>query len=649
MTRMIRAVLGCSLLAGPACAVDRLDPRDFDTSVGACVDVYQFANGGWLKATPVPPGEERINQFTALAQQTSQQRLSLMQTLLTAPADTPADRAMNALVRSLLDPPSQSAAATVALDALLGVLPAASDKTQLAAVIAGLHARGLPVLFRLASDGKRRMLVQADLLGLPDPDFYLNQEPAAREWLGRYRGYVETVLTLTGSQDVATESAWALDFEARIAQAMQTSSPGLQFSARKLSKQYPHLPLKQIINDLKLGNISEFSVQGDATLAAADKLLATAHPVQWRAWLRFRVGHLLAPWLGGQLRDAHDRFLRVGLGGETLPNSADLRALEDLQALLGDAFAQRYSDTYLSSERRQRVEHLVSALRQQLAAGIQSNSRWDAPTRAAAQSKLDGLTVEIVQPSPPPDLSALALNPANLVGNVLAIARWRIARAASGAETSALPAAPLLPQLGYQHERNRLLLTPALLQPPLFDQQAEPALQFAGLGSLIAHELSHGFDLGGAGYGPDGQPDPWWSESDRGNYQLSQLPLVAHYSARVAIGDQKVNGERVLAESAADLSGLNLAWKAFSAHHDTASPLTDGLSPSQRFFVGWASLWRENALESERIADANTANQAPPAVRASAPLAYLPGFATAFACPANSPMLQAPGPVQPWP
>lgn len=647
--RSLRVALACALLAGPAAAVDRLDPRDFDTKIAACTDLYQFANGGWLKASPVAPGRERNNRFGALEQHVQEQRQALARAIRAQPGD-PLDTPLAALMQSTLDEAALAPAREQALQALLAAIPQATRGEQVLELIAGLQSRGLPLLFSVQPRGEGRLALQADVLTLPDPAFYLSTEPAARDWLGRYRGYVETLLTQAGSSDVATESAWVLDFEAKLAQALQTPTADPDpLSLRQLGKRHRHLQWKALLKPLGLDDFDQYELRGDASFAALDGLLASAHPVQWRAWLRFRVAHLLAPYLDAPFRDAHDRFIRVALRGEAVPEP-ELRAQQLAERLLGDAFAQRYADTYFGPGKRAQVEALIASLRSQLGQAIDANQRWQPDTREAAQAKLDALNISFVLPGERPDLSALRLNPANLVGNVLAISRWRLDTIARGKSAAAPVAEPLRPQLNYQHEHNRLVLSPALLQAPLYDEGADAALLHGGLGALLAHELSHGFDLGGASFDGEGRPRPWWEEADRAAYLQASQALVAQYGAYPAVGDSRVDGARTLAENAADLNGLWLSWQAFAAHHDLALPKRDGLSPAQRFFVAWASLWRENALDGARQRDAAESDQAPAAVRAIGPLPHLPAFAQAFSCKPGSRMLaSAGGSMVPWP
>lgn len=640
-------LLSAALLAlQPAQAVDRLDARDFATEVAACTDLYQFANGGWLAATPVPVGAPRINRFTEQRTLVRGQRLALLQAILREPTD-PLDLQIATFARSALDEDALLQARHTALAALLPALDQFSHREQLPELIQAYQARGIPVVLRFSAGSRAGTLrIDVQALGLPDPAFYTRDDAPTREWLGRYRAYAEALLPLVGSEDASADSGWAVDIETRIAAA--ASPAALEtLTPREFERRYASLKLRDLLRAKGLDGFKQIELAGGAQLAAIERLARELHPVQWRAFLRLRLAHLLAPYLDAAFRDPHDRFFRRGLAGTEPPADPSERALELVSHWLGDAFAQRYVDTYFPAEAQRAAGDLVAALKTSLREAIAEQPTWQPSTRQLALAKLEALQVDFQLPEERPTLSGLTLDPGTLVGNVLAINRWQPRR--GGAFAPAGRVSSLHPQLGYVRERNLLLSSPALWQPPLFDAGAEPALRFGGLGALIAHELSHGFDLGGASFNARGEAQAWWQESERAAWIEASRPLVAQYAGYAAIGELKLDGERLLAENLADLAGLRLAWRAFRAQQpDLALPLQSALTPAQRFFVAWASLWRENAGDDARRSDLLHATQAPARFRAIGPLPHLPAFAQAFACKAGQPMLAAPAVVALW-
>lgn len=639
-------LLGALLASGSSTAIDRLDPRDFATEVAACTDLYQFANGGWLKHTPVPPQASRINRFTQLQAQVHQQRLGLLRAILAEPRD-PLDEAIANLARSALDEDLLRGARESALAALLPAIDQLQHREQVAELLRAYQLRGIPIALRFAAGTEERTLrIEVQPIGLPDPGFHTRQDSPTREWLGRYRAYVETLLPLVGSTDAAGDAAWAIDLETRLAQGMTPTAAMETLTPRELERRFPGLGLRQLLRDKGLQQVRRIELVGAAPLAALERLIAELHPVQWRAWLRLRLAHLLAPYLDAPFREPWERFFRRDLRGVAAAPSAEARALEIVEHWLGEAFTQRYVDSYFDAARQTAASDLIEALRAQLDALLATQALWQDDTRKAAQRKLQALRIDTGVPRERPVIG-VALDPGTLVGNVLAINRWQPRHAASfapGGRRSALE-----PQLGYLREAHRLVTSPALWQAPLFDPGAEPALRFGGIGALIAHELSHGFDLAGASFDPAGQPRPWWQESERAAWITAVAPLIEQYDSYRGFAEQALDGTRLQPENLADLTGLSVAWLAFrSAQDDPALPLQHALTPAQRFFVAWASLWRENASDDARRAELQHAAQAPARFRSIGPLPHLPGFAEAFACPPDQPMLQAPAPLRLW-
>lgn len=643
------AALASLLLAVPAVAVDRIDPRDWQTAIDPCVDLYGFANGGWLKATPVPAGSERLNRFIELERLLQQQLRQLVRDLVAAAgADGSAADPLGVFLRSAVDETALPAARAAALAALLPAVEQARHTEQLVQLLHQLQQRGLAVVVEIQDGDPVRL--QASFPTLGDPAFYLDPAEAARDLLGRYRGYIETLLVAAGSVDPATDSAWVIDLETQLAQAQSsaTETPPWRGSPRELRRQQRTLDWKPLLELLGVAGQKQLQLDDPAAFAALDRLLSQAPPAAWRAWLRFRILHLLAPYLDAPFSGPRERFFASALGSQPSPSDRIDFALALAQRWLGSELTARYLQHHPRAVPQAQVEQMFSQLRQQLAQAIDARSEWQPATRKRAQEKLAALKLEWAVPS-----AAAAIDfkpaPGNLVGNVLSLARARSARrAANAAATWPLPAQL---QLHYHQHQQRLLLSPLLLQPPLWPEDAEPALRWAGLGSLLAGELLRGFDLAGSQINARGRTDPWWEESDRAAWHAAAEPLRRQLDGLQAWGGRRFDSQRLVAGSLADLGALQLAWSSWRSEAGTTEgPLLDGRSPAQRFFLAWASLWRENAHEAAELAALDQASHLPPAWRANAPMAHLPAFAEAFACPPErSPLLPADQRAVAWP
>ncbi|MBD8527738.1 M13 family metallopeptidase [Pseudomarimonas arenosa] len=599
----------CALLSGTGVlAVDRIDPRHFDPKAEACTDLYQFANGGWLASTPVPPGLQRndwrVEQSQTVAGQQQQLLLGLR-----SDSDDALEASVATLIASVQNEESLPGARQQALAALLPALEQIQRPAHVRELLTRYQQRGLPLLFfaRRAGDS---VIIETDLLTLPDPQFYLSPHMQGEVWRSRLGQYIEELLQASGSTDLATETAWALDFEMKLAEAMRRPSP-TNLSLRELDQRTPGLEWKPLLKALDLDDAKQFRVSDFSPFPTVNTLIAEAHPVQWKSWLRFRIVHLLAPYLDAPFRDPHDRLIRAQLLQQTLPISSEQRAHDLAQRLLGTAIRQLYAERQVGEAERAAIEQLWAALTTQLGAAIERHPDWSDKTRQRAADKLAAVRLQIGPQQARPDLGKLRLAADNLPGNALALLRWRQQHMAPPED---------LGWLQYRPEHNQLQLAAGALQRPLFDPAAEPALQYGGLGVLLAHELIHGFDLGGASFDAAGAQQPWWSEQERAGF----LTRVAALDQAQGLSEPLLGNTRY--ERAADLAALRLSFAAFLAQPAGSSERLHGLSAEQRFFVAWASQLRENVLPS------TAAPEWPSAQRVNAALPWVPGFAAAYSC-----------------
>lgn len=629
-------------LAPQAQELPPIDPRHFDTSVAACTDFHRHVNGGWLDTHPVPRGSDSIGLFDQLEQQHRQRELALLRALAADPAR--AGEPLADFIASGLDAAAVEAAGAGPLDALLGQLDKLSaPPKQVPALLDTLQSRGLPVAFRIdvtEIDGKRLPILHAGGLGLPDRDYYLRQDPAARELLGRYRAYVEQLLALVGSADPATDAAWVLDVEMRLARGWidtATATPPAVLSISELRKRYPSLDWRGWQKAHGLKRADRFAIASPAFFSELDTLVSSGHPVQWRAWLRFRVAHLLAPFLGARFVELHDSLFERTLRGRSEPLERAERVLQSTSRVLASSFDQAMLQRYLPAEDRAAVERLVEAQRNALRAALPTVAWVPDEARGELTERLDKLSVEIAEPASEGVPDGLRFDRGRYLENVLkaaaALQKQRLDSLDAGSK-AALPAPRGTPPLAGQYDprSNKLQIGLALLQPPLFQPQSDPALTHGALGALIGHELIHAVDLAGAAWAgrtPDAARIDAW--------QTRTAPLVTMYDGLQSAG-QPIDGTRTLAENAADLGGLELAWRTFSATHDLRLPEQHGLTPAQRFFVGWAQMWRRNARDSELQRLLQNDLQAPAEWRVNAPLSQLAAFSDAWACKPGQPM-----------
>lgn len=637
--------------ASTALAGNGPDPNDLDPRTPACQDFYQHANGGWLARTVIPAGRGSWSRFDELNQRALERQRALLDAAAASPADD-TERLLGDFWASGLDEAAVEAAGARPLAPLLARIDRAGRPRDLPALIADLHARGIPVLFNFGADidlrdfGRRIAYATQAGLGLPDRDYYLRQDEDARALLGRYRAHIERLLALTGTPagELGTRSAQVLEIEMRLAAAslglVELRDPYHAYRPtplRELDRRYPRLRLADFARAQGLRQLDSVSLAHDRFFQAADGLLAALPTEHWQAYLRFHVANALAPHLSQAFRDAHHALYGELLAGEREPAPRWRQVLATLDAALGDALGRKYVERHLPEAARAEAEAIVIGVRDALARAIDAVDWLGDDARAAAREKLATLRVEVGAPAYGHDHAGLRLDRRDYAANVLAVAKWRHARelAGIGRQTPLqwrVP--PQTPDIAYDPALNRLTVTAAALQPPIFHAGGEPALNHGALGALVGQQLTHAFDAKGRTIDGSGRFRDWWSAEDAQRFEARVAPLVAQYDGYLALGPVRVNGRVTRDENIADLGGVELALSALGA----ASGGTLDARQMQRFFLGYATLWQRKYTEDELRLRLATGVHAPAKFRVNGPLANLPAFAEAFGCRAGQPM-----------
>lgn len=632
-----------------------LDARNLDAKTAACTDFWQYANGGWLKSNPVPAGLGSWGLFDEMAQRNLVQQRALLESAAAAPADD-IDRLLGTLYASGMDEAGVEAAGAKPLQPLFERIGKIKKPKDIGLAIADLHARGIPVLFDfgatddLANPSQRIAYANQGGLGLPDRDYYLRSEPEAKALLAAYHAYVERVLTLSGSANAAREADLVLQMETRLAGKslglLPLRDPKISYRVlrvKDLDKTFPTLGLKKFLAAQGLKKLDTMSLAHVDFFAEADAMAKTLPPEQWQAYLRFHAAHAMAPYLSKGFQDAHEALYVRTLRGTQEPLPRWRRVLFSVDALLGQALGRKYVQKHLPEAAKEQAVALVTSLHRAQRERLQNASWLGTVAKQKALAKLDALDVKIGYPAHWPSYEGLALAPNDYAGNVLRLVKFRHDRemAAIGKprEDWQWPQPPHAVNAYYDPSRNQLVVPAGFLQPPLFDASADPALNYGGVGALLAHELFHGFDLIGSQYDEHGKLASWWDTADANAFAVRFKPLEAQYDRYTALGPVKVSGRLTLAENIADLAGLETAWSAFAATNPGATKV-DGHAPSQRFFLAWAQAWRRNYTDEELTALLRTDVHAPAKFRVDGPLANFAPFATQFACKAGAGMLR---------
>ena len=492
---------------------------------------------------------------------------------------------------------------------LLGRINAIKNAKDIPASIAALHQVGIPVVFNFGADIDLKDLTRhigyfsQGGLGLPDPAYYTRSDADTRALKGQYTSYVEKILALTGTpQDkLAAEARQVIDLETRIAQASRAAARPARCRATTTRPWRPPRPAKQykrlqLAEFLKAQGVTDDSVSiaNPALFAQLDSLVGSLKPDQWKAYLRWRVGDSMAPYLAKPFRDAEYDFRGRLLSARPAP-SRQQAVLDAINLAAGPMVGREYTSRYLSASTRSRAEEIATQVRGALGAAIDRDNRFSAAAKSEAKAKLDKLAIEIGAPKRDLDYSVQPMGRGSFGSNMLIASTWRhreeMKRIGRGNADRRWDVLPQQPALAYDIAQNRLIVTAAILQPPVLDTGKDIATQYGAYGALVGHELSHGFDNRGRLVDAKQELRDWWTPSEASAWDAFGNRVAAQYGgfAYPGLSGTRVNGTQVRDDAIADLAGVELAWAAFRNAQPSASK-----TAQQDFYKGWASLWAEH-------------------------------------------------------
>jgi putative endopeptidase len=637
---------------GAALQPVRLDARDLNHDVRPGDDLDVFVNAHWRRDNPIPPGHSYWDCFSILSERSLQMQAQIACEAARSEASvgTPL-RIVGDFWAAGMDETQSTANALESLKQPLCRIAALDSPASIAAYLREAHARGEDHLFALdvqpdfTDPRTQTLFVIPQGLGLPSRDLYLDQAPAARNIFKAYATHIATMLELTGVGPAAvqTSATDVIKFERRLARV----SMSRKALARDISTRYRPVTIKEAdescptfswsrlfssalrANRISLPN-AEFHEEIDA-------MLRDVPPAAWRAYLHFHTVEQAAAYIGGDIGDAHERFHGGILRGRQSPPPRWKRVLAALNDHVGEAMGTLYAQHHCRRDAYAPIEDLVAQLRQALRERIENLPWMTGRTKQSALEKLAGFTAKIGHPSQPRDWSGFTTSRRSLYDNVVAARSfnraWILAKMHEPVDSAAWSLTPQTVNARYDPQRNEIILPAAILQPPFFDPDADAALNYGGIGAVIAHEMIHGYDDQGSRFGPDGRFENWWTHDDRASFDALAARLADRFSQCVVEDGAHVDGVLTLGENIADLGGLALACAALRralATRAQADPMLEGFSQLQRFFLNWAALWRQNLTADERRLRLRADVHAPAKLRANIAAESLAEFSHAF-------------------
>jgi len=626
-------------------------------------DFFEYLNGKWLKTVEIPSDKSSWGSFMELRENTLPQLRGIIEkTAATNPgAGTDAQR-IGDFYASFMDEARLEQLGAAPLKTELGKIAALKDKSELPAMLANLGkiGVGVPFDYGIHQDNKDSTKYVADIgqggLGMPDRDYYLKTDDAKlAATKAKYLAHVEKMLGMAGDKNAAANAKAIVDFETEIAKVQWTKvelrDPIKAYNKVNLAdmaKVAPNFDWNAWFRTAGIAGKTDYVIVGQPTYLKGFVELANKTPIDtWKAYLSLHLIESYGGFLSKNFVDERFDFYGRTLSGVKEQEPRWKRGVGTVERSLGEALGKLYVAEYFPAERKARMEALVKNL---LAAYKQSIDKldWMSPaTKKEAQAKLAKFTPKIGYPNKWKDYSALSVKRDDLVGNVMRSRVLEIDRELNKLgkpiDREEWGMTPQTINAYYNPEMNEIVFPAAILQPPFFDANADDAVNYGGIGAVIGHEISHGFDDQGAQYDGDGNLRDWWTASDHKNFKAKTSMLVAQYNAFEPLPGYHVNGELTLGENIADNSGLAIAAKAYHISlNGKKAPVIDGLSGDQRLYMGWAQVWRSKMREQQQIVQVKTDPHSPGQYRANGTLKNQPGFYEAFKVKQGDKMYLAP-------
>jgi len=651
--------------AVPANSSAEFNIDTIDKSLDPCNDFYQYACGNWLKTAEIPADQPRWGSFTQLVESNlAIERGILEKASFESPAHAPIDQKIGDYYGSCMD---ESAVNQKGLDPLrpeLQRIAEALDKPSLIDAIARVHLIGPNPLFNFYSSPDLHnadqviAFIDQGGLTLPDRDFYLKDDPKNQQLRKALVEYSSQVFMLAGqsSQKAADSAQTVLRIETALAKASMDRTVRRDPNNRdhKMSRQAaeqlaPNFYLDRYFTDIGAPAFSDLNVANPDFFKQVNSLVESESLDSLKTYVTWQMLDASAPWLSQPFVDANFK-MRHALTGQKEIQARWKRCVSATDRALGEALGQRYVELTFGAEGKQRMLKMVDALEKSLDDDIQTLPWMTPATKKQAQLKLEAIRNKIGYPEKWRDYSALTIVRGDLLGNFLRANEFEskrdINKIGKPLDRKEWEMTPPTVNAYYNGSYNEIVFPAGILQPPFFDKKMDDAVNFGGIGVVIGHELTHGFDDQGRKYDPEGNLRDWWTEQDAKEFEKRASCISEEYAGFTSIDDLKLNGRLTLGENTADNGGARISYNALEhliagdKSGKEAQPI-DGFTPQQRFFLGFARVWCEKQLPEFARMRVTVDPHSPGKYRVDGVVQNMPEFQKAWGCKAGKAMVAA--------
>jgi predicted metalloendopeptidase len=627
-----------------------IEQAGFDKSVRPQDDLFRAVNGSWLAKTEIPADRSDYGVFAILAEKAENDLREIIENCAAEKNNAPGSERQKVgdLYASFIDEARAEELGVQPIAARLAAIDAIKTKAELIRTLAGLSKFGVsgPLGCHVDTDAKKSdqhiLNISQAGLGLPDRDYYWDAKFKAK--LEAYQAHIERMLTLAKIGDAKQGAADIVALETRIAKGQWSKVQNRdadktynKMGLAELAKLAPDFdwPLYFQTIGVKDVDVKELVVSQPSYLTTMAELLDKVPLATWKVWLKLNIVHRYASLLNKELVDAEFAFYGTTLRGVPENRPRWKRGVAVVEGCLGEALGKLYVEKRFPPEAKQRMDQMVKNVLEAYRIRFQSLDWMSPATKQKALAKLAMFTPKIGYPKKWRDYSALEIRRDDLVGNVErhAIYEWNrnLAKLGKPVDRDEWHMTPQTVNAYYNPSQNEIVFPAAILQRPFFNLTADDAVNYGGIGAVIGHETGHGFDDQGSKWDGAGNLNQWWTPADRAEFDKRGDALAAQFDQFEPFPGFKVNGRFTLGENIGDLAGLTIAYDAYRLSlGGKQAPVIDGLTGDQRFFLGWAQVWRRKHREADLKNRLVTDPHSPAEYRVNGTVRDVPAFYSAF-------------------
>ncbi len=628
-----------------------------DTTVSPKEDFFRYVNGRWVDSTEIPGDKTTWGSFNELRQKTDADALALLEgATKNENLDPGSDQAKAVyLYQTIMDTVTRNEQGIEPVKPYLAKIEAIETKEDLQAYLTEmqLYGGGGFFSFGVRADAKDSNRNAAYLypggLGLPDRDYYVAEDSDSREKREKYEAHITRMLQYLGDteEEAAENAATILAFETGMAQPrmdkVERRDARLSYNpmtTQELEELVPAIDWNSYFEAIGAGAVDTIIVTQPKYMEALQTTFAANDVKDWKEYLRWNLFNGAAGSLSTEIERANWEFYNQTLQGaqEQLPHKE--RALSTINRTIGEALGKLYVEEHFPSEAKEKAEEMISNVVRAFENRIDNLAWMSDSTKIKAKEKLGTTTIKVGYPDEWKDYSSLEINSPKNGGsyfqNMLNASRWNvednISKLGEPVDKSEWFMAPQIVNAYYNPSYNEIVFPAAILQPPFYDYKADAAVNYGGIGAVIGHEISHGFDDSGSRFDAEGNLNNWWTESDLEQFEGLGGALAEQYSAIEVLDSVYINGKFTLGENIGDLGGVNAAYDGLQIHlENNGRPgEIDGFTPEQRFFMSWATVWRTKMRDEALKNKIKTDPHSPGMYRAYVPLQNIDAFYEAF-------------------